>query len=331
GEGGGGKDVEVVLPKQVEEAVEVLGKLAEDERRNEVWLLSGLRARGVLEAVARRVPKVGIVAENGCFIKTRAVGGYEGEWINMVSNFNLTWKSACLEILNYFTERTPGSFIEEREASMVWRFWTSDSSSNSAERQWAQRQAAEAQNHIFDSLGERYGLRIIPGRNSFLVMPNNISRSTAVGAILHPGGMGMGMGRRHGHHHAFGGGHVAFGQGHQHGHGRTMSGSWSGPGSPPSEGASPLATTAPGAAAFTPPSITDDGGFGYTPTGDGAGVHDIDFLLAISSDEKLLRRLGEFDGAETVSTSGKGTDARWKLENASEGECVAVLRAFAGV
>jgi hypothetical protein len=40
-------------------------------------------------------------AENGCFIKTRSLGSYNGEWINMVSNFNLTWKSSCLEILNY--------------------------------------------------------------------------------------------------------------------------------------------------------------------------------------------------------------------------------------
>ena len=38
------------------------------------------------------------------------------------------------------------------------------------------------------SLGERYGLRIIPGKNAFLVLPNYISRSTAVGAILHAGG-----------------------------------------------------------------------------------------------------------------------------------------------
>lgn len=38
------------------------------------------------------------------------------------------------------------------------------------------------------SLGERYGLRIIPGSNSFLVLPNSISRSTAIGAVLHPGG-----------------------------------------------------------------------------------------------------------------------------------------------
>ena len=60
--------------------------------------------------------------------------------------------------------------------------------SNYSDRR-ASRWAAEAQNHTFDSLGERYGLRITPGQNSFL-MPilNNISRSTAVGAIMQPGG-----------------------------------------------------------------------------------------------------------------------------------------------
>ena len=72
---------------------------------------------------------------------------------------------------------------------MVWRFWTDDETdTHLSDWQWAHRQAAEAQNHIFDSLGERYGLRIIPGSTSFLVLPNNISRSTAVGAVLHPGG-----------------------------------------------------------------------------------------------------------------------------------------------
>lgn len=48
-----------------------------------------------------------------------------------------------------FTERTPGAFVEEREASIVWRFWTGPET-DSPDRQWARRQAAEAQNHIFD-------------------------------------------------------------------------------------------------------------------------------------------------------------------------------------
>lgn len=33
---------------------------------------------------------------------------------------------------------------------MVWRFWTGDGGAESSDRAWAQRQAGEAQNHIFD-------------------------------------------------------------------------------------------------------------------------------------------------------------------------------------
>ena len=42
----------------------------------------------------------------------------------------------------------------------------------------------------------------------------------------------------------------------------------------------------------------------------------VDFILAIGTDEKLLRRLNEFDNAETCSTTSpnKGTDAKWRLQ-----------------
>ncbi|CCM06307.1 uncharacterized protein FIBRA_08558 [Fibroporia radiculosa] len=130
------------------EVIDVLNRLA-DDARNEVWLLSGLQVGGMLDRVGEAAPKVGIVSENGCFIRTRPGRHSEAAWVSMVANFNLTWKAACLEILNYFTERTPGSFVEERDASIVWRFWT-DPDEPSSDRQWARRQAAEAQNHIFD-------------------------------------------------------------------------------------------------------------------------------------------------------------------------------------
>ena len=52
--------------------------------------------------------------------------------------------------LSQFTERTPGSFIEERDASIVWRYFSGDEAVDSGDRAWARRQAAEAQNHIFD-------------------------------------------------------------------------------------------------------------------------------------------------------------------------------------
>jgi len=201
-----------------------------------------------------------------------------------------------------FTERTPGSFIEEREASMVWRFWAGDPKADSADRQWAQRQAAEAQNHIFDSLGERYGLRIIPGNNSFLVLPNNISRSTAVGAILHPGGPARSA--FHPNHFRPHNSHATSPTARQN------SRSWSF-----SDASTPSLLSA----------STTLGGDDFLGGGSAESAGEIDFLLAISSDEKLLRRLNEFDGSETVSTSGRGTDAKWRLENTkAEG----VLRAI---
>lgn len=51
------KGVDAEVP---EEVVEVLGKLAED-KRNEVWLLSGFRVQGALQKIAEKVPSVGLV------------------------------------------------------------------------------------------------------------------------------------------------------------------------------------------------------------------------------------------------------------------------------
>lgn len=273
-----------------QQTIALLKRFAND-LRNEVWLLSGLPVKGVLDKIAAAVPGVGIVAENGCFIRTRETKKSPATWIDMVANLNFTWKGPCVEILNYvrpsrsrsadrltsaqFTERTPGSFVEERDASIVWRFWTGPTD-DCPDRQWARRQAAEAQNHIFDSLGERYGLRIIPGANSFLVLPNNISRSTAVGAIMHPGG----------------------------------------PAHSPRSG---LAGSLSGMASR---------GGGRDEDVDGHGGDEMRGVFAVSGDEKLLRRLNELDHAETISTSRKGTDAKWKLDPK---EVVSVLSQFAGV
>lgn len=43
-----------------QDAIALLNKLAED-RRNEVWLLSGLPIKGMMDKIAEQVPKIGIV------------------------------------------------------------------------------------------------------------------------------------------------------------------------------------------------------------------------------------------------------------------------------
>jgi len=84
-----------------EDAVKLLNKFAAN-KRNEVWLLSGLPAKS-LEQVAAKAPGVGMVAENGCFVRVPGpeAGNNGGAWITMVANLNLTWKPLCVEILSY--------------------------------------------------------------------------------------------------------------------------------------------------------------------------------------------------------------------------------------
>lgn len=47
------------IPKEAEEALKVVGRLAEDNR-NEVWLLSGL-SRSALEVIVQAWPNIGLV------------------------------------------------------------------------------------------------------------------------------------------------------------------------------------------------------------------------------------------------------------------------------
>ncbi|PVG00095.1 hypothetical protein CPB86DRAFT_813377 [Serendipita vermifera] len=164
-----------------EQAMKLLGRLIADSH-NEVWALSGLAVKGKLETIADRLPGLGICAEHGCFIKPRG----ESTWVNMVQNVNQSWMAPCMEILQYFTERTPFSFVDKREATIVWRFAATD---DEGARSWARRQAAEAQNHIYDSLGERFRLRIIPSLSSFIVLPKAVGRTTAVASILNSTGL----------------------------------------------------------------------------------------------------------------------------------------------
>ncbi|WFD03389.1 hypothetical protein MOBT1_002078 [Malassezia obtusa] len=161
-----------------------LQRLASDTR-NYVYLLSGKGTRA-LDRLAERVPGVGFVAEDGCFVQHCGTR----EWTSLVDGFNLEWRTPVLEILNYFTERTPGSWVEEHHAAISWHFDERSQESTAAERQWAHRQAAEVQSLIYDSLGERFSLRILHGSSRFTIMPKNVSRTTAVQYILSLDGMG---------------------------------------------------------------------------------------------------------------------------------------------
>lgn len=88
---------------------------------NHVYIISG-RDRVTLEGMLGSIGGLGLSAEHGCYI--RPAGSLE--WIDLIHESELTWKPSVLEIMQYYTERTPGSVIEKKSASITWHYRLSD-------------------------------------------------------------------------------------------------------------------------------------------------------------------------------------------------------------
>ncbi len=55
-------------------------------------------------------------AENGCFLRMAD----KKKWDTMLRDQNLLWRKKVLEIFEYYTDRTPGSFIENKDINIAW-------------------------------------------------------------------------------------------------------------------------------------------------------------------------------------------------------------------
>jgi trehalose 6-phosphate synthase/phosphatase len=91
----------------------LLEKLTKNHR-NEVVLISG-RDKDTLEGWFGGL-NVGLVAEHGVWIKEKG-----GEW-ETIETLTSEWKEEVHPILESWVDRTPGSFIEEKEFSLVWHY-----------------------------------------------------------------------------------------------------------------------------------------------------------------------------------------------------------------
>jgi len=94
------------------ELKDLLGSLSRHSD-NEVVIISG-RDRKTLDKWVSNVSN-GLVAEHGVWIKEKK----SWETLEMLSD---EWKGEIRPILEVFVDRTPGSFIEEKDFSLVWHF-----------------------------------------------------------------------------------------------------------------------------------------------------------------------------------------------------------------
>lgn len=96
-----------------EALIELIGALAGDPK-NEVVIISG-REKGDLTAWFGDLD-VGLVAEHGIWVKDKGA-----DW-GMIEPLRDDWKRDVRPFLERYVDRTPGSFIEEKDHSLVWHY-----------------------------------------------------------------------------------------------------------------------------------------------------------------------------------------------------------------
>ncbi|KAI6777881.1 uncharacterized protein J7T54_004153 [Emericellopsis cladophorae] len=161
-----------IIPVSPQRTLDILNDLLLDER-NTVYVMSGRRPKE-LERVFRRVPNLGLIAENGCFVKT----AQSDEWTEMADRTQIqTWKEAVRPIFTYFLERTPGAEIEERHCSFQFHYHGAE------DIEAAARQASECASHVNDAC-ESQRVHAIPLERSIVVEPIDWTKKTAAKKVF---------------------------------------------------------------------------------------------------------------------------------------------------
>lgn len=91
----------------------ILKKLTSNEK-NQVVIISG-RDKETLDNWLGHLP-LDIIAEHGVWLKERG-----SSW-ETITRLKSKWKDQFRPILDTYVNRTPGSFIEEKDHSLVWHF-----------------------------------------------------------------------------------------------------------------------------------------------------------------------------------------------------------------
>ncbi|KAF2033858.1 alpha,alpha-trehalose phosphate synthase-like protein subunit [Setomelanomma holmii] len=155
-----------------ERVIDVLNDLVADEK-NVVYVMSG-RKVGETELIFNRVKGLGLIAENGCFIREPKAD----EWTQFPNEEKtIKWMESCKSILQYYLERVEGSYLEEKQCSLIFHYEKAHDNDSSS------KHAGDCANHINDAC-EQQRVKAVPTKNSVIIEPMDFDKATAAQHIF---------------------------------------------------------------------------------------------------------------------------------------------------
>ncbi|XP_010438594.1 PREDICTED: probable alpha,alpha-trehalose-phosphate synthase [UDP-forming] 4 [Camelina sativa] len=114
-----------------------------------------------------------LAAENGMFLRHTS-----GEWVTKITeHMNLEWIDGVKHVFKYFTERTPGSYFETSEASLVWNY-------EHADAEFGKAQARDMLQHLWAGPISNASVDVVRGDQSVEVHAVGVTKGSAMERIL---------------------------------------------------------------------------------------------------------------------------------------------------
>ena len=138
------------------EIKEMLTRLTRDSR-NHIFIISD-RDLDSMQYCFGSIEGLGLAAEHGCYYrspKQNIKDHKKMEWQTMISLDDRSWMDSVKKIMDIYTQRTHGSYIEVKQSSLIWQF-------RDADHDFGSLQSKELEEHLADILST-HPLEVIRG------------------------------------------------------------------------------------------------------------------------------------------------------------------------
>ena len=156
--------------------IEGLIELCKDSK-NHVYVVTG-KDKTSLEEYFNEVPDLGIGAEHGFYVR-RPKGS---RWEAMVPSFDVSWMHIARNIMEVYSSRTHGTYIEQKESALIWQY-------READPEFGQMQSKELEDHLAGVL-RGYPVEVLHGENNPMqggyveVRPENMDKGVFLADLL---------------------------------------------------------------------------------------------------------------------------------------------------
>lgn len=153
------------------EVMDALETLSSNTTKNTVFLISG-QDNDSIAPLFEKIPNLGIVTDSGYTYRWSRSKSFQ----TMDAHFDMTWMDTADEIMQIYCRRTTGSYIENKQFAVLWRF-------GDADPDYGPLQASEMVDHLNNVLSN-FSVLVIKGKGYVEVRPEGVDKGSVIKKIL---------------------------------------------------------------------------------------------------------------------------------------------------